>query len=245
MQGRIPRLSDVRGTLFHPENNRLYEIGRCHSNSYWEGGVNDREFLASVEWKGTLGALADYERIRNGRPVALQVRFVGQVHLLSFTQNQPLRLDLAPFAFHGQEQLAIATEGWAMVLRELGVIDVVLIHIPLTNGATEPMIPVWTALQSARDDFTAGGAAGWRGCGIHIRQALTHWETAEKLDLGKGITDKRMLTKDQRLDNLRFHLREFTHIAGHPDPAVAGHWTRDDALLALSTACALINAKKP
>ena len=107
------------------------------------------------------------------------------------------------------------------------------------------MTPVWSALQAARDDYATGGTTGWRTCGIHLRQALTDWETAQKLDTGKGIADKKTFTKDQRLDNLRYHVREFTHIAGHPDPNVAKTWTRDDALLALSTTCALLNTKKP
>ena len=84
---------------------------------------------------------------------------------------------------------------------------------------------------------TREAKGGWRSCGIHVREALTAWQEEVPLDLGKNITDKAKLTKDQRLDNLRHHLREFTHIAGHPDPSVAKTWTRDDALLAFGRLC--------
>ena len=243
-QGRVPMLSEIYGTLFHADGGQLYEIGRFYNNDHWQGGKDDREFPANLEWRGTLAALANYERLRDGRPVSMQVWCAGQVHLLSFTPGQPLKLDFAPFRFHGQEQLRITTESWTNALRALGVIDLVLVHIPVPTCTSDLMTPVWTAVQTARDDFAAGGATGWRSCGIHIREALTDWEGIEKLDTGKGIQDKKVLTKSQRLDNLRYYLREFTHIAGHPDPAVAKTWTRDDALLALSTACALLNARK-
>jgi hypothetical protein len=246
VKGLIPMLSGLRGTLLVPDDKRgLFEIGRFRSDALYHGARDDHQFPATVEWHGALSSLAEFEQRRASKPPAWQVRIAGEIYLLSSVPNHARQLGDVPDTFHGQETLNIPSEIWTTLLQQLGVLDLVLVHIPLPEPTPGPMTPVWSALQQARDDFAAGGAAGWRSCGIHLRQALTDWDIVQKLDTGKGITDKSKLTKDQRLDTLRYHLREFTHIAGHPEPAIAKTWTRDDALLALSATCALLNAKKP
>ena len=129
------------------------------------------------------------------------------------------------------------------MLRNLGIMDFLL--VPFPSAASAPMQPMLRSIQMAREDFAVGGRTGWRACRIHVRQALADWNSVEPLDVGKSVSDKTKLTEDQRLDRLREALREFMHIAGHQEPSIAREWTRDDALLALSGICALVNAKKP
>ncbi len=244
-QGLIPMISGLRGTLLHrEEHGKMIEIGQLRSDQLYTGAGAEHQFPAIMEWRGTAASLAAYERHRNGKPPEWHVQLAGEVHLLNVVPGEPLHLNTAPETFHGQETLRLPTEAWATLLHQLGILDLILLTIPLQPPIEEPMAPVWRALQAARDDFTAGGESGWRSCGVNIRQALTDWQNAHKPDLAKGLADRSTLTKDQRLDTLRHDLREFTHIAGHPDLRVAKTWNRDDALLALSTTCALLNSKK-
>ena len=184
LDGKIPMVTGLRGTLLQANGTGgPDEIGRLRSDHLYQGASNDHEFPASMDWHGTLTALAEYERLRNGRPPSWTVRIAGEVHLLTVAPGKALQVGDAPYTFFGQEQLRITTEAWTSIVQQLGILNLILIHIPLPDQAPGPMTPVWSALQAARDDYATGGTAGWRGCGIHLRQALTDWEAAQKLAL--------------------------------------------------------------
>jgi hypothetical protein len=99
---------------------------------------------------------------------------------------------------------------------------------------------VWHALRDARDSFDTGGSTGWKNCVTAVRLALEEWRKIEQED--KGLADTQARTKIQRIDNLRWHLIQLAHYAAHTK---ADEWTRDDALLALSTLSALLAVRKP
>ncbi len=103
------------------------------------------------------------------------------------------------------------------MLQQLGVMDYMLVQFPIPTAMSGPPAPVWSALQRTREDLRAGGRSGWRSCGIHVRRALTDWQTANPPNIEKGISDKTRLTRDQRLDRLREALRDFTHVAGYQE----------------------------
>ena len=81
------------------------------------------------------------------------------------------------------------------------------------------------------------------------RLALERWQKIpnEKEDQGPGwkrptqdeLKDR---TKKQRFDNLRWHLLQACHRGAHTG---ADEWTRDDAVLLLSTLSALLAERKP
>ena len=65
--------------------------------------------------------------------------------------------------------------------------------------------------------------------------------------MGPGWTrpngdDLRNRTTRQRLDNIRWYLREYSHLAPHSG---AEEFTRDNAILMLSTLSALLVVRRP
>ena len=55
-------------------------------------------------------------------------------------------------------------------------------------------------------------------------------------------SDRNSRSKHQRMDNLRWHLLQYAHLAPHTE---AGEWSRDDAVLAISTLCSLLAVRDP
>jgi hypothetical protein len=80
-----------------------------------------------------------------------------------------------------------------------------------------------------------------------VRLALEKWQGIEKEDMGPGwkapsMIERKDRTKRQRLDNVRWHLYQCAHLGPHSS---AEDWTRDDAVLLLSTLAALLAERKP
>jgi len=118
----------------------------------------------------------------------------------------------------------------------------VLVEIPFAFDPPSGWEPVWHALLDARNSFDTGGSTGWKNCIASARHALEEWQKIEKEDSGPGWqrpsqADLQSRSKSQRIDNIRWHLMQVAHFAVH---SKADEWTRDDALLVLSTLSALI-----
>jgi hypothetical protein len=76
---------------------------------------------------------------------------------------------------------------------------------------------------------------------------LTRPLDGEREDIGPGWknpekADRESRTARQRLDAIRWHLREFAHLAAHSG---AEHWSREDAVLLLSSVSALLALRRP
>jgi hypothetical protein len=126
------------------------------------------------------------------------------------------------------------------MLREVNLRDTVLVEIPFQSDPPSGWEAVWQALQDARDSFDTGGSTGWKNCVTAVRLALDEWRRIEPED--KGPADPQDRTKAHRTENLRWHLIQLAHYAAHTR---ADEWTRDDALLALSTLSALLAVRRP
>ncbi len=129
----------------------------------------------------------------------------------------------------------------------LGTAENVLVEIPLPGSPSLDWDEVWKALIDARNAFEQGGSTGWKGCVTSVRLALERWQQIEKEDMGPGwkapsMQERKDRTKKQRTDNLRWHLYQCAHLGAHSS---ADEWTRDDALLLLSTLSALLAERKP
>ena len=97
----------------------------------------------------------------------------------------------------------------------------------------------------ARDAFEQGGTTGWKTCGAAVRRALEKWVQIEDKEPGwkpPNKEERENRTKRQRLYILRWHLLQLAHLAVHSS---ADEWSRDDALLMLSTLSALLAERKP
>jgi hypothetical protein len=128
------------------------------------------------------------------------------------------------------------------MLQRLGVAENVLVEIPLPGNPTGDWDPVWRALIDSRNYFEQGGETGWKGCVASVRLALEKWRDIEVEDAGPGfvkptVPQREARTKKQRLNQLRWDLLQMAHEGPHTH---AAHWTRDDALLMLSTLSALL-----
>jgi hypothetical protein len=103
---------------------------------------------------------------------------------------------------------------------------------------------VWQQVRRARDILLRGGPFAWDSCAVAVRQALESWERVEPGDRDRrpGSTHA---TKRSRLYGLRKELRYYVDYAAHDQQVDEPAWTREDALLALTTLCALLAARKP
>jgi hypothetical protein len=133
------------------------------------------------------------------------------------------------------------------MLRKLGIAENVLVEVPLPGSPSPNWAGVWRGLIDARNAFEQGGSTGWKGCVTGVRLALEKWQQLEPEDKGPGWvspsrSDREARTKKQRLDNLRWHLLQVAHLGAHTG---AEDWTRDDALLMLSTLSVLLAERKP
>ena len=187
----------------------------------------------------TLEALAVYESIRAGGEPQFSIMLSGDIRYVLPGQGGKEVCSIAsPLIQHGF--IKYSRDAWTNMLRELKVHDAILVEIPFPSDPPSGWDPVWQALRDARDSFDAGGSTGWKNCVASVRHALEEWRNIEKED--QGPSDLKSRTKTQRVDNLRWHLIQLAHYAAHTK---ADEWTRDDALLALSTLSALLAVRKP
>lgn len=152
-----------------------------------------------------------------------------------------------PTKFHEWGKIGYSQRVWTKMVRDVGVQDSILVEIPFRSDPPTGWEPIWAALRDAKDSFDAGGSTDWNNTARSVRLALEEWRKLEKEDQGAGwqgpkIADFQSRTKAQRIDNLRWHLIQLAHYAAHTK---ADEWTRDDALLLLSTLCSLLAERKP
>ena len=134
-----------------------------------------------------------------------------------------------------------------MASRALNIAYPVLLEVPLPSSPPTPWDSVWGAIAEAATSAERGGETGWKGCITAARLALDRWREIEREDMGPGWTrpaddDLRSRTTRQRLDNIRWHLRAYSNLGPHSG---AEEFTRDDAILMLSTLSALLAVRKP
>lgn len=82
--------------------------------------------------------------------------------------------------------------------------------------------------------------SGWSHCVVEVRHALDQWNKIEPVKMLPADQPRKEWAKKDRLDGLRRQLRECTHPAAHGES-----WSRDEALLMLSTLSALLAVRNP
>lgn len=230
LRGEIDMISSDRPQI---------EVGRWH-NPWFYIGRPECSKTTSLVWTGTAQALAYINKIRDCKAPRFQIHLHGEYYRLYETSDPHSRTQGEPEEFYGQVEISYPVELWISKLRQLRLAENVLVEVPLPTSPPSPWDDVWRALIEARDSFERGGATGWKGCVTAVRLALERWRNIEKEDTGPSET--RPGTKRQRLDSLRFHLLQCAHLGPHSD---AEEWSRDDALLLLSTLSALLAQRKP
>ena len=220
------------------------EIGVAHYSAALRSSPDERPITFNWDW--TLTALAVYEGLRAGLEPEFSIRLSGDTRYILPGQGGKEVCSIAS-TFGQPGFVRYSREAWTNMLREVNLRDTVLVEIPLQSDPPSGWEPVWQALRDARDSFDTGGSTGWKNCVASVRLALEKWHDLEQEDHGPGWNppgreDRENRTKQQRLDNIRWHLIQLAHYAAHTR---ADEWTRDDAVLALSTLSALLAVRRP
>lgn len=246
--GSDPLLVESLSARFEASGNGT-EIGVMRFSEPFVSGTSDR--IIQFVWESGFDALAFYERIREGREPSFQIMLAGSMRrLFPVTNNQNYEFQFASFPadpFYEQTVIHYSREAWTNTLRQLGFRDSFVVEIPYpSDPPANDWDEVWSALQDARNAFDKGGTTGWKGASTSIRLALEAWRKIEGEKPGPGwqqpkLEDIKTWTKEERLDGIRWHVMNLANYAAHTG---ADTWTRDDAMLMLSTLCALLAVKK-
>lgn len=168
-----------------------------------------------------------------------KIQFYGELCYLLKTDTLRYSVRTHPQNIYGDTEFSYPKEIWLTKLQQLGVLENVLVEVPLRSSPPAPWNDVWENLVAARKHFEQGGSTGWNACVLSVRQALETWRDIEGNVTGSADATKR--SKRERLNNLRLALHQCTHVWIHNDEEC----TRDDALLMLSTLSALLAERQP
>lgn len=225
-----PLLTNLRANLLYEQKSGvLHHLGQAQCNFVFTASAPEGAGYGELIWWDSLAALAHYERLRAGTPARIKVK-----------TNRWLRTE--PFFIGGDAEVQYHQHVWLGMLRQIGAADNVLVEVPLPGIAPDGWNVVWQELVEARNAFEQGRETGWSQCVVKVRTALEAWKKIEpeKQPLPAGA--KEDWTKKDRLDGLRWQLHECCHPAAHMR---SGPWSRDEALLMLSTLSALLAARNP
>ena len=215
----------------------------CHViDTDYQFPIGLRQFIlqGTLQLPLTLGALAMVERLREGGPLI----FTATLHGSAFVANKEAggyNLCGLDAAQPGPLQLRADREIWQSQLRNVSPMGNVLVDIPLAATRTAPWDRVWAQVGAAETCLARGGESGNKHCIIDIRQALDAWRKVDQF--AAATAGGKQKSKRQRHDvaNALYH---YCSSAAHGDEHEE-EWTRADAVLALSTLCALLSARNP
>ncbi len=244
-----PMVSNLRCIISAVDRSgTVTELGVALDRNHYLGAIPESSSRVRLEWRGPLATMALYERIRDGRPPVFRFDVFGDLCFLLDVEGFSSRLRSEPVgaAVYGRVEVEYKPEAWKKVLQDLGVAHVLLLEVPLPASPPAGWDEVWRHVRDAMQSFEQGGNIGWKNCVASLREALTEWQAVDPEDLGEfkkpSRTDLEARTSRQRFDVLRWHLRQVAHLGPHRP---ADEWTRDEALLVLSTFAALIAVRKP
>ena len=150
---------------------------------------------------------------------------------------------------YGQVEITYPTEVWMRAIRDVGASHTILLDVPFSHSPPEPWDAVWRSVAEAATALEQGGETGRRAAIVAVRQAFDAWRTieGEQEDLGPGWKppkkeEREARTARQRVDAIRWHLRDYAHLAAHSE---AKQWSREDAMLLVSSISALLAIRRP
>lgn len=266
----MPRVmvSNLQGKVYvRTQGDSSIGVGRLRGPDWESAGVSSTESYyyprdKSLEWTATFDDIAYIEKIRDGQAPKLQMDLRGEWCFLlpNSETNQEDRGPQKAYSswYHRSDPMSIACgrgyievayprDVWLQMVQKLGVAENVLVEVPLPPSPPGDWQAVWSALVDARNAFEQGGTTGWKGCITSVRLALEKWQKLEVEKPGPGwqtpkMPDRQLWTKKERLDALRWYLLNMAHLGAHTG---ADEWSRDEALLLLSTLSALLAERRP
>jgi hypothetical protein len=180
------------------------------------------------------------ERYRDGGPPV----FVITLHACALVENKKTgRIDLCKLEVAGPApiQLNADRDTWHGQIRNISPLGSVLVEIPLTLERKPPWNSVWSRMNAASANLTHGGESGWKNCVGEVRQAIAAWRQIDEFQAGKNDPKK---DQRQRLHDIANAVHHYCSLSAHDDEHEI-NWSRSDAVLALSSLCALLSARDP
>jgi hypothetical protein len=243
-----PLLTDVHAQITGVSEQRtMLPLGRGRCVGWFMGAMPSASISTNLVWEAPLTALAAYEKFRDVEPPRFQFAVLAELAFLLPASGSQIRT--GPHQVYGEVEVTYPAEVWTKATRNSGVSQAVFLEIPLPASPPGPWDAVWRSIGEAAVAFERGGETGRKGAILAIRQALDEWRKieGEREDLGPGwkapsMEDRNARTARQRLDALRYHLREYANLAAHSE---ATGWSREDASLLLATISALLAIRKP
>jgi hypothetical protein len=241
-------LESLRVAFYADHAGKQTEVGSARCDSIFSTPMRDAPIAFSWDW--TMEAFAFYDRLRAGKEPKFRLQVCGNIRYIlvpegcSRSGREPCSIAAS---FYQWGEVGYSQQVWTKMMRDLNIRDSILVEIPFPSDPPTGWEPIWAALRDARESFDAGGSTGWKNAVASVRLALEGWQRLEKEDQGRGWkrpdrADLESRTKVQRIDNIRWHLIQLAHHAAHTR---ADEWTRDDAVLLLSTLCSLLAVRKP
>ena len=180
------------------------------------------------------------ERLRGGTEPKFRIVFRGSA--LVYNQKaqawDTCRLEVVPDAF----ELRVSRDLWIQQIRNVSPMGSVLVEIPLAVERIAPWDAVWQEADKAAASLAQGGEAGWESCVMKVRLAL---ERMIAIDEAPGQQQKgRDQNQFQRRREIAKALHIYCSLWVHVDNEKTV-CTRADAVLALSTLCALLSSRDP
>lgn len=247
-----PLLTNIGASLsYQTPEGVVQHLGYGACQEFFEAAIPSSGHSSVLVWTGDLPTLALYERARADRPSRLRFDVHTELcHLVPVSANvapTAPRVRTEPHRVFSSLEVDYPVHAWAGVLRELKVLDLVVIEVPLPATAPERLRAVWAEVGKARNAVAQGGEAGWTACVVHVRKALEAWDKIEDEKLWPAKPEERKaLSKRARLARLRWSLHQAAHPAVHIDDGNESDvWTREEAKFMLSTLCSLLAMREP
>jgi hypothetical protein len=209
-----------------------------------------------MEWEMTPAELRFVEGMRNGKKPAFRVDLRGKVYAilpyyraaskgktLKLVRDKFYRTAALPETLWGYCDVVLPHDLWVQALDEIGLADAIILETPILPQAPKEWGEVWKAWEDARQAFMNGGSTGWKGCAASVRLALEEWEKLDPLSGRFPLKEGEVLkdrSKEERIASLRWSLHQLAHLGPHKG---SDQWSRDEALLVLSTLSALLSAR--
>lgn len=204
-------------------------------------GIRQSILRGTLQLSLTSAELETAERLREGGPATFTITLHGSA-LVANKETGGLDLCRVDIAHPGPIQLRADRDIWLSQVRSVSPMGSVLVEIPLATTRGAPWDSVWTRLDAASANLAQGGESGNKHCIIEARQALDAWRKIDGFET--ATTGGKQKDKGQRLRDVANALYHYFSLAAHSDEHQED-WTRADAVLALSSLCALLAARNP
>ncbi len=110
------------------------DLGIAMDGAWYTGGMPDSTVNVQLEWRSTIEALQQYERIRNGGSAQFVFQCIGEVcHIGGGKNGSWPRYRSEPEAIRGDIYITYPKETWVAMLNQLGARNNVLVSFPFAR----------------------------------------------------------------------------------------------------------------